>query len=143
MLKHRTVQLSFGPGNSTPIRGRATAVPDDWSARRANGDRDNGGAAGDGRRYGRRSSRCLSFYDGLGSQCSPSYTLAGGDPGDAAIEQQAQEEALLVTWYLAHGNIVTIPDFEGTGLHWMAGRESGYGALDAIRATESYLGIGT
>ena len=31
----------------------------------------------------------------------------------------------------------------GTGLHWMAGRESGYGALDAIRATESYLGIGS
>jgi hypothetical protein len=37
---------------------------------------------------------------------------------------------------------VTIPDFEGTGLHWMAGRESGYGTLDAIRATASFLGLG-
>jgi hypothetical protein len=80
----------------------------------------------------------LSFYDGLGARCDPSYTLQGGQP-DATTEQQAQEEELLVTWYLSQGFSVTIPDFEGTGLHWMAGRESGYGALDALRASESYL----
>ncbi len=83
----------------------------------------------------------LSFYDGLGSQCDPSYTLSGGDPGGSTNEQQAQEEALLVGWYLSQGDIVTVPDFEGTHLDWMAGRESGYGALDAARATESFLGV--
>ncbi|HXW79879.1 MAG TPA: lipase family protein, partial [Acidimicrobiales bacterium] len=84
----------------------------------------------------------LSFCDGLGSQCDPSYTLAGGDPGGSTNEQAADEEELLVSWYLSQDDIVTIPDFEGTGLDWMAGWESGYGALDAIRATESYLGVG-
>lgn len=84
----------------------------------------------------------LSFYDGLGSQCDPSFTLAGGDPGGSTNEQEADEEELLVAWYLSQGDIVTIPDFEGsTGLDWMAGRQSGYGALDAVRATESYLGL--
>jgi hypothetical protein len=85
----------------------------------------------------------LSFYDGLGSRCDPSYTLAGGDSGDSTYQQEAYEEELLILWYLAQGDIVTVPDFEGTGLHWMAGRESGYGALDAIKATESYLSLGS
>lgn len=84
----------------------------------------------------------LSFYDGLTSLCDPSYTLAGGDPQSSTYEQEAEEEELLISWYLSQGDIVTVPDFEGTGLHWMAGAESGYGALDAIRATESYLGLG-
>jgi hypothetical protein len=83
----------------------------------------------------------LSFYDGLGAQCDPSYTLAGGDPGGPTNEQQADEEEMLVSWYLSQGDIVTVPDFEGTAFHWMAGHESGYGALDAIRATESYLDV--
>jgi hypothetical protein len=84
----------------------------------------------------------LSFYDGLGANCDPSYTLAGGDPGGSTNEQEADEEELLISWYLSQGDTVTVPDFEGTALHWMAGHESGYGALDAIRATESYLDIG-
>ena len=81
----------------------------------------------------------LSFYDGLGAQCDPSYTLRGGDPGGSTNEQEADEEELLVSWYMSQGDIVTVPDFEGTHLDWMAGRESGYGALDAVRATESWL----
>lgn len=80
----------------------------------------------------------LSFYDGLDSKCDPSYTLRGGYP-DETDEEQAEEEELLLSWYLAHGLTVTIPDFEGTNMDWMAGDESGYGALDAVRATESYL----
>lgn len=83
----------------------------------------------------------LSFYDGLGAQCDPSYTLAGGNPG-AANEQETEEEELLIDHYLTSGYIVTVPDFEGTHLDWMAGHESGYGALDAARATESYLHVG-
>lgn len=82
----------------------------------------------------------LSFYDGLGSKCDPSYTLAGGDAG-SATDQQAEEEELLMTFYLAHGFIVTVPDFEGTDLAWMAGRLSGMASLDAVRATESYLSV--
>jgi hypothetical protein len=34
-----------------------------------------------------------------------------------------------------------VPDYEGTNLEWGAGQESGYGTLDGIRATESYLGV--
>jgi hypothetical protein len=142
VLKHRTTRLSFGAGNQTPISA-------DQLLYRTTGQRGEPTVTVttvlEPATAALRPTivEYLSFYDGLGSQCSPSFTLAGGDPGDAAVERQAQQEALLVSWYLAHGNIVTVPDFEGTGLHWMAGRESGHGALDAIRATESYLGIGS
>jgi hypothetical protein len=141
VLKQRSVQLAFGAGNSTPIRAeqllyrttgqlgqptvtvttvlQPTPVP-----------------------IVPKIVGYLSFYDGLGSQCDPSFTLAGGDPGDSTYAQEAEEEQLLITWYLSHGDIVTIPDFEGTELAWMTGRESGYGSLDAVRATEAYLGVG-
>jgi hypothetical protein len=82
----------------------------------------------------------LSFYDALGSECDPSYTLAGGYAGNAGNEQQAEVEEALIAQYLAAGDVVTVPDFEGTHLHWVAGQESGYGTLDGVRATESDLG---
>ena len=141
VLKQRSVQLAFGAGNSTPI-------PAEQLLYRTTGQ------------LGQPTVTVttvlqptpvpivpkivdyLSFYDGLGSQCDPSYTLAGGDPGDSTYAQEAQEEELLISWYLSQGDIVTIPDFEGTHLDWMTGHESGYGALDAIRATEAYLRIG-
>jgi hypothetical protein len=83
----------------------------------------------------------LSFYDGLSPLCDPSYTLAGGDSGSSTYQQEADEEELLISWYLSQGDIVTVPDFEGEGLHWMAGLESGQSAMDAISATESDLGL--
>jgi hypothetical protein len=76
-------------------------------------------------------------YDALGSECDPSYTLQGGNPGDST----AQEEELAIAAYVAAGFTVTVPDYEGTSLDWAAGQESGYGTLDAIRATESYLRV--
>jgi hypothetical protein len=82
----------------------------------------------------------LSFYDALGAECDPSYTLAGGNPG-AANEQQTEVEEAFILEYLADDFIVTVPDFEGTNLEWAAGHEAGYGALDAVKATESYLGL--
>jgi len=82
----------------------------------------------------------LSFYDALGDICSPSYTLQGGDPG-AANAQLAYAETGLVLALAAQGYAVTVPDFEGPDLHWVAGHESGWSALDGIRATESYLGM--
>jgi hypothetical protein len=80
----------------------------------------------------------LSFYDDLGGACDPSYTLAGGDPG-SSNQSEAEEEELLILFYVENGWIVTVPDFEGPHLHWMAGRQAGYGTLDALRATESAL----
>lgn len=82
----------------------------------------------------------LSFYDALGDICSPSYTLRGGDPGQDNMELTSTE-AGLVLGLAAQGYAVTVPDFEGTHLHWVAGQESGWSSLDAIRATESYLGM--
>jgi hypothetical protein len=82
----------------------------------------------------------LSFYDALGDKCSPSYTLRGGDPG-AENAELANTEAGLVAALAAQGYAVTVPDFEGTDLHWVAGQESGWSTLDSIRATESYLGM--
>jgi len=82
----------------------------------------------------------LSFYDALGDKCSPSYTLRGGDPGPANSELAYSETALVLA-LAAQGYAVTVPDFEGPDLHWVAGHESGWNTLDGIRATESYLGM--
>jgi hypothetical protein len=76
-------------------------------------------------------------YDALGSQCDPSYTLQGGNSSDST----AQEEELAIASYVTAGFTVTVPDYEGTNLDWGAGQESGYGTLDGIRATESYLQV--
>jgi hypothetical protein len=82
----------------------------------------------------------LSFYDALGAQCDPSYTLQGGNPG-SANEQQAEAEQAFIASYLANNFIVTIPDFEGPDLEWTAGYLAAYASLDALRATESYLNL--
>lgn len=75
-------------------------------------------------------------YDALGSQCDPSYTLQGGNNADTT----GQEEEAAIAAYVVAGDTVTVPDYEGENLEWGAGQESGYGTLDAIRATENYLG---
>jgi hypothetical protein len=82
----------------------------------------------------------LSFYDSLGAQCDPSYTLQGGDPG-SANQQQTEEEEAIIGGYLSAGFVLTVPDFEGEGLDWTAGQEAGWDTLDALRATEHYLGM--
>jgi hypothetical protein len=74
-------------------------------------------------------------YDALGTECDPSYTLRGGNDGDT--NGQVEEGAIAA--YVAAGDTVTVPDYEGEKLQWGAGQESGYGTLDAIRATENYL----
>ena len=80
----------------------------------------------------------LSFYDSLSDKCDPSFTLTGGDPGAANGQLTGVEQALVAQYYAA-GWIVTVPDFEGTALHWTAGHEAGWSTLDAVRATESFL----
>jgi hypothetical protein len=70
------------------------------------------------------------------SQLHPAGRRSG-----SANEQQTEEEELIIGSYVAAGFVLTIPDFEGENLEWTAGQESGYGTLDALRATESYLGM--
>lgn len=74
----------------------------------------------------------LSFYDGLGDTCDPSYTLHTGSVG--------QEDAVIGT-LLESGYTVTVPDFEGETLDWAAGHEAGWATLDAVKATETKLGL--
>ena len=142
VLKRRSVHLAFGAGHSTPIRAEQLLY-------RTTGQHGEPLVAVTTVLRPTRAPLVprivgyMSFYDGLGSRCDPSYTLAGGDPGDSTYAHEADEEELLIIWYLSQGDIVTVPDFEGTDLAWMTGRRSGYAALDAIRATETYLGIST
>ncbi|MFE6857108.1 lipase family protein [Nocardia sp. NPDC057668] len=71
-------------------------------------------------------------YDALSSRCNPSYATAFGPPGlDHAV----------LTAALAAGYSVVTADYEGTGLHYGAGHESGYGTLDGIRAAEQVLDV--
>jgi hypothetical protein len=76
-------------------------------------------------------------YDGLGSQCDPSYTLQGGNSSYST----AQDEEKIILGYLSAGDTVVVSDYEGERLDWAAGQESGYGTLDGIRAAESLLGV--
>lgn len=76
-----------------------------------------------------------TFYDALGAQCDPSYTLQGGNPSYS----DAQDDAMFMRDYLSAGDYVVDPDYEGEHLDWTAGYESGYDTLDGIRAAESAL----
>jgi len=88
-------------------------------------------------------------YDTFGSQCDPSYVLAGGgttvDSGaeayydSCAFESQYQET--LTNVFLAQGITVIITDYEETKDEYNAGQLEGYATLDGIRAAESYLGL--
>ena len=140
VLNARPIQLALGPGSTTPVRAEQLMyrTSDQRGLPSVTVTTVLLPASGS---IAPRIVGYLSFYDGLASTCDPSFTLAGGDTKNSTYQQEAQEEELLAGWYLAQGDIVTIPDFEGTGLHWMAGRESGYGTLDAIRATESFLRV--
>jgi len=77
------------------------------------------------------------FYDALGSECDPSYTLRGGNSsyGDA------QEEEALMTPYLLSGDTLVVSDYEGENLAWGAGQQAGYETLDGIRAAEHWLDV--
>jgi hypothetical protein len=76
-----------------------------------------------------------SYYDGLGAQCDPSYTLAGGGASDAT-------EAGLIGSYVAAGSTVVVSDYEGQNNAFGAGQQSGYGTLDGIRAAERVVHAG-
>lgn len=75
-------------------------------------------------------------YDALGSECDPSYTLSGGATNPIAMAEQT-----VIAGYLATGYTVVAPDYEGQQLEWTIGRQSGYAALDGIRAAEAFLAL--
>ncbi|HEY9313114.1 lipase family protein [Williamsia sp.] len=75
-------------------------------------------------------------YDALGSQCDPSYVLSGGSTSTIA-----EAEQVVIAGYLAAGYTVVAPDYEGEQLEWTIGRQSGYAALDGIRAAETFLSV--
>ncbi len=77
-----------------------------------------------------------TFYDALGSECDPSYTLAGGNPSYS----DAQADAALMQSYVDAGYTVVTADYEGENLDWGAGQESGDNTLDGVRAAENALG---
>jgi uncharacterized repeat protein (TIGR01451 family) len=82
--------------------------------------------------YGGTGERPLMSYqmaiDGLGSQCKPSYTLQTGTQKELAVAGPALER----------GWATSIPDFEGTRMHYGAGRIAAHVVLDAIRATYNF-----
>ena len=75
-------------------------------------------------------------YDALGAQCDPSYTMRGGMPAGGTTNT---DEEQFVVGLVNTGDIVVVPDYEGTRLDWAAGQESGYNTLDGIRAAENLL----
>jgi hypothetical protein len=75
-------------------------------------------------------------YDGLASNCDPSYAIQGGTPTEGT---NPDEQLLLVPLLLAGDTVVT-SDYESEDNDFAAGREEGYITLDGIRATEQLLG---
>ncbi len=85
--------------------------------------------------------RLLSYqtaYDGMAATCRPSYALQQGDSSANGI---VSAEGAIIASYLNQGYTVVTSDYEGPTDDFGAGRESGYGTLDAIRAAESKLGL--
>jgi Secretory lipase len=78
-------------------------------------------------------------YDALGPKCDPSYAFRGGDPTDNSGGND--EEADIISLYLAKGDPVVVPDYEGERFDWTASQQAGYATLDGIRAAEHVLGL--
>ncbi|MES1929978.1 lipase [Salinisphaera dokdonensis CL-ES53] len=76
--------------------------------------------------------RLLSYqvaYDALTRRCAPSHEILSG----SMVEHMLMDKALRRGW------IVVLPDYEGPEAQFLAGRNSGQGVLDGIRATRALL----
>ena len=71
-------------------------------------------------------------YDGLTLTCAPSQALMKG----------REWEQVLINRALDKGWIISVPDYEGLQSHWGAGRNSGQGVLDAVRAALRFGPLG-
>lgn len=86
--------------------------------------------------------RLVSFqyaYDSLSDRCSPSYVLDGAGPDSTVNNPQFPIEESAMIALLLEGYTIVTADYEGTGLHWVAGRESGRGVLDGARSAINLL----
>jgi hypothetical protein len=75
-------------------------------------------------------------YDGLTDTCRPSYVLRAGAGNSTVVAESA-----VAYTYVAQGYTVVTSDYEGPTDDFGAGRGSGYGTLDAIRAAQQVLGV--
>jgi len=136
VLKHRSVQQKWrsAPGNATPVSAEQLLYrpPASWASRR---DRHDGAPTDRQPRPAARIVDYLSFYDGLGLSMRPQLHPRRRDPGDSTTSGGAGGGRCSSAVPL-EGDIVTVP-IRGTASTG-CGRESGFGALDAVRATESY-----
>ncbi len=71
--------------------------------------------------------------DGLGAQCAPSHTVAGGTANSVSQAESAQPLPLL-----QQGWTIVYPDHEGPFSAYAAGRLAGQITLDAIRAAQNF-----
>lgn len=80
----------------------------------------------------------VSFHtaeDSNGPQCAPSYTYRVGADQESVI---VTAENLILQAYLLQGYIVSSPDYEGPEGAFSAGKLSGTGVLDSIRAVKNF-----
>lgn len=71
-------------------------------------------------------------YDGLAGKCQPSFAL------QSSSNPVAVAELPLITADLLKGWTVVTADYEGPNNTWIAGRMTGHGVLDGIRAAENF-----
>lgn len=74
-------------------------------------------------------------YDSSATKCNPSYQYQLGGSQDDLI---LQTEFLVMQAYLLSGYTVASSDYEGPEAAWTAGRLSGRGVLDSMRAVRNY-----
>jgi hypothetical protein len=72
-------------------------------------------------------------------QCAPSFGLLSRAPSDNPV---GQAEALIIAAYLARGDAVVVPDYEGPDSLYTVGVMAGQATLDAIRAAKSFAPAG-
>lgn len=72
-------------------------------------------------------------------QCSPSHSMVKGAGFDNPV---AQAEMVIISAYLARGDDVVVPDYEGPRSLYTVGVMAGHGTLDGIRAAKSFVPAG-
>ncbi|OAA58315.1 Lipase, secreted [Cordyceps fumosorosea ARSEF 2679] len=85
-------------------------------------------------------------YDSSATQCDPSYTYRLGSNVLPSIFTTNGIEQLIIQLYVLKGYIVSSPDYEGPDAAFTAGRLSGMGVLDSMRAVSNFgatLGLST
>ncbi|PWN31729.1 LIP-domain-containing protein [Meira miltonrushii] len=85
-----------------------------------------------------KTDKFVSFHtaeDSNGPQCAPSYTYRVGADQESLI---VSVENLIIQTYLFQGYIVNAPDYEGPDNAFGAGKLSGTGVLDSIRAAKNF-----